>query len=641
MKNYLGKETPEANDLARQESDHRDAQLLRALAVGDLKALEPLYIRFRPLVMTALRRHGGARPEELEDLCHDVFLALQDSAAGFRATSSVRAFIVGIAIRKGWKLRFRAGLHRRLVERLLGRPEPASSPHGALEAADQTQRLLSQLPEPQRTVLLLHQVEHLSGGRNRCGAQHLGQHRVDEASPRTRSAPRARGGDMSTSNLCAQLDAYLDATLPALQRSAFEAHLSSCATCAPRGAAWHKTARRLEQWAAPFAAEPSAELLRTLRLRSAAQFERPARARWVSVVAVAAAVVAVFAGASVALRYQARRSLSHDGEWAVKLHEGATSMPGDGLIELGSNAGPREVDIGPDRIVVARASKLDLLEKRTSRTVLRLARGTVKSHIEPGHAGRQFIIESAPFRVTVVGTVFETRRTESALQVATEIGMVLVERLTSDGRPLESKLVAPGETVDWADSAPDAGHESDPTDAGPETTQAPMLLARPHRAPSAKELSGWRKRAARGQCEQVLRETEKALAGAPNHVGSLRVQADCERKLGHVDLALAAYRKVIRLSSGAEAGEAMLIAASLLQDERGDHEAVLELTQKVGAMRSLPPEVAGALRVRRANALRLTGHLAESRAELDLVIKRYPGTPRAADAQRSPSRIPP
>ncbi len=159
MKNYLSKEDSTATE---EQRDAQDIQLLHALAQGDQTALEKLYVRFRSPVLTALRRHGGVPPDALEDLCQDVFLSLRDQAAAFRHASTVRAFIVGIAVKKGWKLRFRTGLHRRLIDRVFGREERTATWHGAVEAAHDAERLLAQLPEQQRTVLLLHRVEHLS-----------------------------------------------------------------------------------------------------------------------------------------------------------------------------------------------------------------------------------------------------------------------------------------------------------------------------------------------------------------------------------------------------------------------------------------------------------------------------------------------
>lgn len=158
MKNYPSPEDATATD---EQRDAQDTQLLHALAQGDTRALEQLYVRFRSPVLTALRRHGGVPPDALEDLCQDVFLSLREKASSFRHASTVRAFIVGIAVKKGWKLRFRSNLHRRLIDRVFGREERSSTWHGAVEAAHDAEWLLSQLPEPQRTVLLLHRVEHL------------------------------------------------------------------------------------------------------------------------------------------------------------------------------------------------------------------------------------------------------------------------------------------------------------------------------------------------------------------------------------------------------------------------------------------------------------------------------------------------
>ena len=162
MRNYPSKEDPKA-EFERAELDQQDTQLLHALARGDLTALEQLYIRFRSPVITALRRHGGVPPDDLEDLCQEVFLSLREQAGAFRHTSTVRAFIVGIAVRKGWKLGASRSLHRRLLDRVFGRAEPSSrGMHGAVEATYDAERLLARLPVDQRTVLLLHRVEHLS-----------------------------------------------------------------------------------------------------------------------------------------------------------------------------------------------------------------------------------------------------------------------------------------------------------------------------------------------------------------------------------------------------------------------------------------------------------------------------------------------
>lgn len=163
MRNYSSTDAVNPQEQSHAERDEQDTALLSALAEGDFSALETLYVRYRPLVMTALRHHGRARPEELEDLCQDVFLSLQTSAASFRHASSPRAFIVGIAVHKAKKLGFVTGLHRRLINRVFGRGEPtAATWGGAVEATHDAQWYLAQLPEPQRVVLLLHRIEHLS-----------------------------------------------------------------------------------------------------------------------------------------------------------------------------------------------------------------------------------------------------------------------------------------------------------------------------------------------------------------------------------------------------------------------------------------------------------------------------------------------
>lgn len=160
LRNHSSEEA--VREAADETEELREIDLLVCLAEGDLTALEPLYVRYRALVMTVLRRHGGVRPDELEDLCQEVFLSLQTSARKFRRDSSVRAFIAGIALHKGRKLSFRIGLHGRLLGGLFRRQEAAAPPQDTSDAMRDAQRLLDRLPEPQRTVLLLHRVEELS-----------------------------------------------------------------------------------------------------------------------------------------------------------------------------------------------------------------------------------------------------------------------------------------------------------------------------------------------------------------------------------------------------------------------------------------------------------------------------------------------
>lgn len=432
--------------------------------------------------------------------------------------------------------------------------------------------------------------------------------------------------------VCARREAYLDRRLSRAEAIAFEAHLASCPECGPLVTAWRQTGQRLDHWAAPFDGEPTPHQLRAFRAKLEAP---PRRVAWlVPVVSLAAVVVLGL----ITWKVLAPPPVdTPSGEWAVTFDDGHQVSSADGVAALGSETRDQRVRVGPDSLTVVKATRLELIEKSTRRTRLRLTQGSVAAQVEPGHAGRSFIIESAPFRLTVVGTEFVARRVGDTFGVTTLEGLVRVERLAGEG-VVETRLVPAGATVELVEvAAPSDTEVPVALDAG---SSEPLVA--PRRAvagPTARELAAWRTRAARGQCAEVIEEADEALKRSPKNVGVLRVLADCHRKQGDSQTAIAMYKKVIGLASGNDAGEAMLLAVALLEDEHGDAATVLDLTASLGSMRGLSAALAGPLHIRRARALKVTGRLAEARAEVEWVLSRYPGTPAAADAQRLKSDL--
>lgn len=108
--------------------------------------------------------HLGIPPSDLEDVCHDVFVVAQRRAPDFAGRSSVRTWIYGIALRTASDYRKRAfRRYERCVEQV---PETSDSEdqHEQLERAalrDRLGALLGQLPDAQREVFVLYEVEEL------------------------------------------------------------------------------------------------------------------------------------------------------------------------------------------------------------------------------------------------------------------------------------------------------------------------------------------------------------------------------------------------------------------------------------------------------------------------------------------------
>jgi RNA polymerase sigma factor (sigma-70 family) len=143
-----------------------DAELLRRIAAGDLGALEDVYVRHAEFVRRVLVRYcGSISATDVPDLVQDVFLAVVEAAPRYHEDGKFRAWLCGIAIRKASHAR-RSLVSRSSLLARFGFGVRQSEPRAADEAAMNQQliaKALARLPEPQRQVLLLHTVEHMSG----------------------------------------------------------------------------------------------------------------------------------------------------------------------------------------------------------------------------------------------------------------------------------------------------------------------------------------------------------------------------------------------------------------------------------------------------------------------------------------------
>ncbi|RYE83038.1 MAG: RNA polymerase sigma factor, partial [Myxococcales bacterium] len=116
-----------------------------------------------PVVWRFLRRLGVAE-SELEDLCQEVFLLVHDRLPTFDGDSSLKTWVLGIALRV-------AANHRRLA-RVRREVPTADLPDEAFEAPqealidqrsaiEQLQRVLTDLDEDKRAVFVLHDIEEV------------------------------------------------------------------------------------------------------------------------------------------------------------------------------------------------------------------------------------------------------------------------------------------------------------------------------------------------------------------------------------------------------------------------------------------------------------------------------------------------
>lgn len=108
-------------------------------------------------------RHLGVAPDDLDDVCQEVFLVVHKKLAAFEGRSSLRTWLYGICRNAARDDRGRA--HRRREQP--GEAPAASTvdgPDGALDrrrAQALLARIVDGLDDDQRTVYVLHEIEEV------------------------------------------------------------------------------------------------------------------------------------------------------------------------------------------------------------------------------------------------------------------------------------------------------------------------------------------------------------------------------------------------------------------------------------------------------------------------------------------------
>jgi RNA polymerase sigma-70 factor (ECF subfamily) len=150
--------------LNRKAVSHELAEKGSWTEVAEQPGLAEVYRENVQYVWRCLR-HLGVRTAELEDVTHDVFIVVGRKLSSFEGRSSLRTWIYGICLRTASDYRARA-VHRREV---LGVEQPArAKPAEQGRRLEEEQlreklvRLLDGLPEEQREVFVLYEVEELS-----------------------------------------------------------------------------------------------------------------------------------------------------------------------------------------------------------------------------------------------------------------------------------------------------------------------------------------------------------------------------------------------------------------------------------------------------------------------------------------------
>jgi RNA polymerase sigma-70 factor, ECF subfamily len=139
--------------IAKISAREHDNGLLSAIAAGDRRALEELYLSYHRRLARFLSRFTP-RYENVEEIINDTFMVVWQSAKDFRYASQVSTWVIGIAYRTALKSVRRQKNHT-AARSLDDYPEQTTDPTFETEVQDWLQQGLDQLPVEQRLTLEL------------------------------------------------------------------------------------------------------------------------------------------------------------------------------------------------------------------------------------------------------------------------------------------------------------------------------------------------------------------------------------------------------------------------------------------------------------------------------------------------------
>jgi RNA polymerase sigma-70 factor, ECF subfamily len=139
--------------LAMSLPQHRDNELLIAVAAGNRQALEELYLGYHARLARFLSRFTP-RYENVEEIINDTFIVVWQNARDFRHASQVSTWIIGIAYRTALKS-LRRQKKFASTQSADDLPEQTTDPTREAEVQDWLAHGLNQLSMKQRLTLEL------------------------------------------------------------------------------------------------------------------------------------------------------------------------------------------------------------------------------------------------------------------------------------------------------------------------------------------------------------------------------------------------------------------------------------------------------------------------------------------------------
>jgi len=131
-----------------------DAVLIRRFLDGDEPAFRALYDRHTPRLKMTICRLLGRRPHDVDDVLQETWLSACRSMHAFRGESKFSSWLTSIGVRATYALLSRTGRAEMELVHDIAAPQ-VGSPGSVIDL----ERALADLPDAQRIVVVLHDVE--------------------------------------------------------------------------------------------------------------------------------------------------------------------------------------------------------------------------------------------------------------------------------------------------------------------------------------------------------------------------------------------------------------------------------------------------------------------------------------------------
>lgn len=268
---------PSGPQQAGPPSDLDAPSMLARLRAGDGAAYERLVVEAGGRMLAVARRILG-NDQDAQEAVQDAFLSAYKNLRSFEGGSKLTTWLHRITVNAAlMKRRAKARRPERSIEDLLPafhadghrtgpKPPWQPLPQDRLESREMRElvhRLIDELPDDYRTILVLRDIEELDTAST---AEALGisepavktrLHRARQALRTLLEQSMAPEQEMTCKELIDFLDDYYEGRLPAEARKRFEAHLNICQACREYLQMYRDTVRMARASGMPEDREPS------------------------------------------------------------------------------------------------------------------------------------------------------------------------------------------------------------------------------------------------------------------------------------------------------------------------------------------------------------------------------------------------